>query len=87
MLLCTSLKFPLRLHQIESKSPEYPKFSWGGMPPDPPRWRALRAVWSQNHMHGLITSILPLTPLVGGGGGGGFGGGWRAGGSDWIVDN
>ena len=61
MLLCTLLKFPLRLHQIESKSPEYP---WGGMPPDPPRWRALRAAWSQNPMQGLTTSILPLTSLI-----------------------
>ena len=31
-----------RLHQKRSQKVRNPNFSWGGMPPHPPRWRASR---------------------------------------------
>ena len=37
--------FTPRLHQKRSQKVRNPKFSWGGgMPPDPPSWRAMHAL-------------------------------------------
>ena len=37
-----SSNFTPRIHQKRSQKVRNPKFSWGGMPPDPPRRRAMR---------------------------------------------